>query len=315
MACLADVARLLQTHRMTARWPDRLPSHDRFDYSPINRRQDYRWPNGAGLAVYLGFNLEHFAFGDGLGARIGPPSPEPDVLNHGWREYGNRVGAWRCLELFDSLGLSAGALINTALYDHCPELLRAVQLRGDELIGHGHSNAERQGDYSEAGERALLERCRDRIVGESGSQPAGWLSPWISESAVTPDLLVETGYSYTLNWCHDDQPTRMRTRSGKSLWAVPYPQELNDIPMIIARQMDAKDFATMIVDNFDEMREQARTQPLVMGVALHPYIVGQPYRLRHLRRALEALAAARDRGEIWFTTPGAIVTHMESLEG
>ena len=259
---------------MTARWPNKLPSHDRFDYSPITRRPDYRWPNGARLAVYLGFNLEHFAFGEGLGARIGPPSPEPDVLNHGWREYGNRVGAWRCLELFDSLGLSTGALINTALYDHCPELLRAVQLRGDELIGHGHSNAERQGDYSELGERALLERCRDRITGESGIAPAGWLSPWISESAVTPDLLVETGYSYTLNWCHDDQPTRMRTRTGTSLWAVPYPQELNDIPMIIARQMDAKDFATMIIDNFDEMREQARAQPLVMGVALHPYIVG-----------------------------------------
>ena len=43
-----------------------------------------------------------------------------------------------------------------------------------------------------------------------------------------------------------------------------------------------------------------------MGLALHPYIVGQPYRLRHLRRALEHLAHARDRGEIWFTTPGAI---------
>jgi hypothetical protein len=59
------------------------------------------WPNGARLAVYIGFNVEHFAFGDGLGACIGPASPQPDVLNHGWREYGNRVGAWRCLELFD----------------------------------------------------------------------------------------------------------------------------------------------------------------------------------------------------------------------
>ena len=80
---------------MTTRWPELLPSHDRFDYRPITRRPDYRWPNGARLAVYLGFNLEHFAFGDGLGACLGPASPQPDVLNHGWREYGNRVGAWR----------------------------------------------------------------------------------------------------------------------------------------------------------------------------------------------------------------------------
>ena len=290
-----------------------LPDHGRFPYRPITRRPDHRWPGGAGLAVYLGFNIEHFAFGEGLGAGIGPASPQPDVLNYSWREYGNRVGAWRCLELFDQLGLPTAALINTALYDHCPELVAAFVTRGDELIGHGHSNAERQGMLSEAAERALLARCRDRIREASGQTPAGWLSPWISESVLTPDLLTETGYSYTLNWCHDDQPMRMRTRDGKGLWAVPYPQELNDIPMIVARQLDAKDFAQMIIDQFDEMLDQARRQPLVMGIALHPYLVGQPYRLRHLRRALEHIAAARDRAGVWFTTPGAICDQMDRL--
>ena len=84
--------------------------------------------------------------------------------------------------------------------------------------------------------------------------------------------------------------------------------------MIIARQMDAKDFAAMVIDNADEMLEQSRRQPLVMGLALHPYIVGQPYRLRHLRRALAHLAGLRDRGDVWFTTPGEICRHMEQLE-
>ncbi|WP_093350941.1 polysaccharide deacetylase family protein [Variovorax sp. PDC80] len=298
---------------MTTRWPELLPSHDRFDYRPITRRPDYRWPNGARLAVYLGFNLEHFAFGDGLGACLGPASPQPDVLNHGWREYGNRVGAWRCLELFDALALPTGALVNTALYDHCPELVQAVVARGDELIGHGHSNAERQGALGEDHERALLVRCRERMARESGQAPAGWLSPWISESPLTPDLLAETGYGYTLNWCHDDQPVRMRTRGGGAIWSVPYPQELNDIPMIVGRLMDAKDFCAMVRDNFEEMLLQSRAQPLVMGLALHPYIVGQPYRLRHLRGVLTQLALARDRGEIWFTTPGAIAAHMARL--
>jgi peptidoglycan/xylan/chitin deacetylase (PgdA/CDA1 family) len=237
------------------------------------------------------------------------------VLNYSWREYGNRVGAWRCLELFNQLGLPAAAVINTALYDHCPELIAACVARGDELVGHGHSNAERQAALGEAGERDLLAHCRERISALSGQAPAGWLSPWISESLNTPDLLQETGYSYTLNWCHDDQPTPMRTRSGKSIWAVPYPQELNDIPMIIARQMDGKDFAQMIIDQLDEMLEQTRapdSAPLVMGIALHPYLVGQPYRLRHLRRALQHVAAARDKGQVWMTTPGAIHRHAAS---
>ncbi|MDI1245985.1 MAG: polysaccharide deacetylase family protein [Rhodoferax sp.] len=292
---------------------DRLPDPGRFAYQAIHQRPDYGWPNGARLAVYIGFNLEHFAFGEGLGACIGPPSPQPDVLNHAWREYGNRVGAWRCLELFNELGLPTGTILNTALYDHCPELVQAFADRGDELIGHGHSNSVRQSTLSPDLERALLVGCRDRIAQHSGTAPSGWLSPWISESLTTPDALVEAGYRYTLNWCHDDQPTRMATRSGQDLWAIPYPQELNDIPMVIARQMDGKDFANMIIDNFDEMRQQALAQPLVMGIALHPYVVGQPYRLRHLRRALQTIAKARDSGDIWVTTPGAIFRHVASL--
>jgi allantoinase len=279
-----------------------LKSHGRYGYSAITRRKDYDWPGGKRLAVYLGFNIEHFEFGAGLGAALGPKSPEPDVLNFSWRDYGNRVGVWRCLEVFEALQLPVGVLINTALYDYCPEVIEAFVKRGDELIGHGHTNSERQGEMKPEEEKALLEYCRDRIRKESKADVKGWLSPWISESARTPELLAETGYRYTLNWCHDDQPVPFKTEEG-TLWSIPYPQELNDIPMIVARQMDGSDFADMIVDNFDEMLAQSQSQPLVMGIALHPYLVGQPYRLRHLRRALSYLASARD---VWFTTPGKI---------
>jgi peptidoglycan/xylan/chitin deacetylase (PgdA/CDA1 family) len=279
-----------------------LKSHGRYPYSAITRRRGYSWPGGKRLAVYIGFNLEHFEFGAGLGAALGPRSPEPDVLNYSWRDYGNRVGVWRCLELFEQLKLPLGVLLNTALYDYCPEVVEAFARRGDELIGHGHSNSVRQGEMSAAQEKRLLATCRARIRKQSGKAPAGWLSPWISESFATPDLLAATGYRYTLNWCHDDQPVRFRTRSGP-LWSIPYPQELNDIPMIVARLMDGRDFADMIVDNFDEMLAQSKAQPLVMGIALHPYIVGQPYRLRHLRRALKHIVAAK---RAWLTTPGAI---------
>ena len=300
---------------MPAIYTGKLPADGRFNYSGINKRPIYRWPGGAGLAVYLGFNIEHFAFGEGMGAAIGPSSPQPDVLNYSWREYGNRVGAWRCIELFDQLSLPAAAIINTALYEHCPELIAACVARGDEIVGHGHTNAERQGQLDEASERQLLINCKAMIHSHSGKNPSGWLSPWISESLVTPDLLAETGYEYTLNWCHDDQPIAMRTRTGKVFWSVPYPQEINDIPMIVARQMDAKDFAQIIVDQLHEMLEQtkcAKAPALVMGIALHPYIIGQPYRLLHLRKALEKVAAARDLGKVWMTTPDTIYRYVST---
>jgi len=59
------------------------------------------------------------------------------------------------------------------------------------------------------------------------------------------------------------------------------------------------------------LEQQAHGQALVMGVALHPYIVGQPYRLRQLRRALAHIAARR--GEVWITTAGAIAAHAAAL--
>ena len=288
-------------------------AHGRFAYSPITTRARYRWPNGAGLAVYIGFNVEHFAFGEGMGAQLGSATSGVDVLNWSWREYGNRVGVWRCLAEFDRLGMPLAALLNTALVDHAPEVLQAFAARGDEIVAHGHTNAQSQGGLSEPEERALLVHCRDALQRATGRAPQGWLSPWIAESERTPDLLAETGYQYTLNWSHDDQPTRMATRSGATLWSIPYPQELNDIPMIAGRRVEAPAFAQMIVDNFDEMRSDAQREPLVMGIALHPYLVGQPHRLRALRVALEHVARARDAGSIWLTTPGEICSHVRSL--
>jgi len=72
----------------------------------------------------------------------------------------------------------------------------------------------------------------------------------------------------------------------------------------MARKDGPADFANLITDTFDEMFEQAKQQPLVMGIALHPYIVGQPARLRHLRRALTHICKHRE--DIWLTTAGDI---------
>jgi allantoinase len=288
-----------------------LPHHGRYDYAPITRRPVYDWPNGRRLAVYIGLNLEHFAFGDGLGAELAPGGPQPDVLNYAWRDYGNRVGVWRMLQLFDQLSLPATVLLNSSLYEYCPEVVAAFRARGDEIAGHGRSNAERQSALDEVAEAALIAETTAAITRHESRAPSGWLSPWIAESHATPDLLAEAGYRYTLNWCHDDQPGWMRTRNGGRLLSVPYPQEINDIPAIVVRKVEAETFADMIVDSFEEMRVQAEQQPLVMGIALHPYIMSQPFRLRHLRRALAHIGAARD--EIWLCRAEEIAAHATAV--
>ena len=287
-----------------------LPSHGRYRYHPLPERPVYDWPGGKRLAVYLALNLEHFSFGEGLGAELAPGGPQPDILNFAWRDWGNRIGAWRMLELFEALDAPVSVLVNSTIYDYCPQLVAAHRKRGDEIVGHGRTNAERQGVLDESAESQLIAEATARLTAEEGVAPAGWLGPWISESRVTPDLLQEAGYRYLLDWAHDDQPIWLQTRGGKIL-SVPYPQELNDIPSIVGRKDSPQQFADMIVDAFDEMLEQSAGQPLVMGIALHAYLVGQPHRLRPLRRALQHITAKRD--QIWLTTAGGVADHAISL--
>ncbi len=189
------------------------------------------------------------------------------MLNFAWRDYGNRVGAWYLLDAFDALKLPMAALLNSSMYDYAPALVAAHRARGDEIVGHGRTNAERQGTLDEAAEKALIAEATQRLTKGEGRPPEGWLGPWISHSPATPDLLAEAGYRYLLDWCMDDQPIWFDCRGGRKIMAVPYPQELNDIPAIVARKENGSDFADMIVDQFDEMLELSHKRPLVMGVA------------------------------------------------
>jgi allantoinase len=285
------------------------PSHGRYPYSPIIARKPFVWPGGRRLAVYIGLNLEWFAFGEGLGAELAPGGPQPDVLNYAWRDYGNRVGVFRLAELFDELALPVSLLVNAQMVEHAPQALGAFPKA--EIVGHGRTNSERQGTLSEADERALIAETTDALERYCGQRPRGWLGPWISQSPRTPDLLQEAGYTYLLDWCHDDQPVWMKTRAGRVL-SVPYPQELNDIPQIVARKREGAEFADMIIDTFEVMRRESDRRSLVMGIALHPYIVGWPHRFKHLARALTHLASKAD-DQVWLTTSGAVAAHAASL--
>jgi hypothetical protein len=205
--------------------------------------------------------------------------------------------------------LPVSLLVNAEIYRHAPQTVSAFSRA--EIVGHGRTNSERQGDLTEYKEGLLIEETTTAIEQHSGERPRGWLGPWISQSPLTPDLLQEAGYGYLLDWCHDDQPVWMKTRNGRIL-SVPYPQELNDIPQIVARKREGAEFADMIVDAFDVMQAECVKRPLVMGIALHAYIVGWPHRFKHLARALKYIVQHADQ-RVWLTTAGEIAAHAEKL--
>lgn len=284
--------------------------HDRYAFSALPDRPVYDWPGGKRLAVSICHNIEWFSFMTGLGSDHTLPGAAQTTRNYAWRDYGNRVGIWYLFDLLDELGLPASHNVNAAALDNCPQIVARIRDRGDEVIGHGLTNSERQDIMDEPTERAMIEATSASIDTHFGARPKGWLGPYIVQSPVTLDLLKEAGYTYMLDWPADDQPFWMRTRSGPIL-SVPYSIEINDSPAQVFRHHTGTDFEQMIVDHFDEMLLQSKKYPLAFNIVLHPFVIGQPFRLRALRRALDHILAHRD--DLWITTPGAIAEHVAGL--
>ncbi len=284
--------------------------HGRYGFSALANRPAYDWPGGKRLAVCLCNNIEWFSFMTGLGSDHTVPGAAQTTRNYAWRDYGNRVGLWYLFDLLDELGLPASHNINAAVLYNCPQVVDRIRARGDEVIGHGVTNSERQDIMDESTERAMINETTEAITRHFGVPPKGWLGPYIVQSDVTLDLLKEAGYSYMLDWPADDQPFWMTTRSGPML-SVPYSIELNDSPAQVFRHHTGREFEEMILDHFNEMLLQSQKYPLVFTIVLHPFVIGQPFRLRALRRALEKILENRD--DLWLTTPGSIADHIASL--
>ena len=289
----------------------KLPGHTRYDHVNIGQRKDYDWPGGKRLAFYIACNVEHFAFGTGLGA---DPAHRPgqNTRNYAWRDYGNRIGQWRLFELLDELKLPASILLNSSVCYHYPDIIEKIKQRGDDVISHGRTTAEVHTALWEHDEARVIQECTDIIAKHVGVRPTGWMGPAALESKVTPDLLKEAGYTHTLDWPFDDQPIWTQTRSGPLL-SVPYPSEMNDFGTLLSRDHTGREFADMIVDQFEEMLEQSTRAPLVCSISLHGFVVGQPFRLRPLRKAIAHCVNHKSKDRVWFTTAGEIAKYCFSL--
>ncbi|MBC7781156.1 MAG: polysaccharide deacetylase [Proteobacteria bacterium] len=290
-----------------------IPRSSRYDHLSIRQRADFSWPEGKRLAFCVTTNVEVFAFMTGYGADPGRADAPQTQRNYGWRDYGLRIGIWRLLALADELGLPLAHNMNSLVYAYAPDIAEAIRARGDEMIGHGRTNAEAGRALWEADEARMIADVTATFIEHEGRAPAGWMSPGGGQpSVLTTDLLKEAGYRYVLDWPIDDQPVWLRTRAGPIL-SVPYPIELNDIGVAINRRESAEVFADMIVDQFDEMIRQCAANALVMHVSVHPFIMGQPFRLNRLRRALMHCLQHARAVDVWWTRPGAVADYCYAL--
>jgi len=275
----------------------------RYDYSPIVDRAPLRFPNGARIAVWVVPNIEHFRF-DRPSTSIAPHTAQlvPDVLNYAWRDYGVRVGVWRMIEALERHDIRATVALNSDVCTHYPQIVAATRALGWEHMGHGRTNSEWINQQSESDERALIREVLDTIEQGTGERPRGWLSPSLTESLNTPDLLAEEGVEYVADWANDEQPYFFKVRNN-ALLSMPYSIEINDISVFLGDHGTAEDFYTRIVDQFDVMYEEGKTSGRVMSISLHPFLIGHGFRCKYLDRAL---AHIRSRTDVWLATGGEL---------
>ncbi len=227
----------------------------------------------------------------------------PDILNYAWRDYGVRVGIWRLMEILAKFGVRGTVALNSDVCREYPRIIEEGRKLGWEWMGHGTTNSVVLNQQTEAEERALIKEVVSTITRSAGKAPRGWLSPGMTETVRTLDILAENGIEYTGNWVNDEQPYPMKVKKG-SMISMPYSSEINDIPALLSLHQSPERFGQMICDQFDVLYEDGATSGRVMSICLHPFIIGHPHRSKYLAKALAHITS---RQEVWLATGSEIV--------
>lgn len=270
-----------------------------YDYLPYNQRRQIVWPNGARIAFWVAPNIEWYEYDP-------PPNPfrkpwgrpHPDVTAYGYRDYGNRAGHWRLMDVMDKYGVRGSISLSVAMCEHCPEIIEACKERNWEFYSHGIYNTRYTYGMTEEQERAMMEDAIATIKKHTGQDVAGWLAPALSHTPRIMDLLAQYGVKYTCDLFHDDQPLPVKVKKGR-LISIPYSLEMNDTVVYHGHQTTPRRYGEIIKRNFDRLYEEGADSGTVMCIPLHAYQVGMPHRIAAFEEALAYITSHKD---VWVTT-------------
>jgi allantoinase len=275
-----------------------LPT-DRILYSPISERAALKLPNGARMAVWVIVNVEEWDAKLPMPRTVLTPpaggSPSPDIPNWAWHEYGNRVGFWRLLKVFDDFKIPGVLAINGSALAAYPPIVEAAKARHWEFMGHGFTQRNMQ---KVENEREDIRKTADVIAAATGKRPRGWLGPGLTETWETPDLLKLEGYEYVADWVLDDQPVWLKTTTNPIV-NIPYTQECNDVAMMLIQHHKGSEYYDRAIDQFEQIYADAAESARVMALVIHPYIMGAPHRTKYFRRIFETI---RQKSDVAFMT-------------
>ncbi|MEA2974850.1 MAG: hypothetical protein QOF19_370 [Alphaproteobacteria bacterium] len=275
-----------------------------FPYSPIITRPRLTWPNGAHVALWIIPNIEFFSLEERPGGSGG--GKVPDIPLWAERDYGNRVGVFRLMDVLDRYGIRGTVALNSDVCAQHPFIIEEGKKRNWEWMGHNETNTRRLNEVAPGEEPRIIRDTLATIEKATGVRPAGWLGSGLQETWDTLDLLAGAGCEYVADWINDDQPYMMNLDGGRRLVSVPYSHDINDKPAFEKRNFTSAQFQGMICRQFDVLYREGAQSGRVMAIALHPYLTGRPHRIGALDAALEYIC--RHEG-VWRTTGAEIARH------
>lgn len=275
-----------------------------YDYWPYEKRPKIVWPEGKKLAFWIAPNIEYYEYDPPINpSRPGWPKPSPDVVGYSQRDWGNRIGHWRLMELMDKYDLRGSISLSVGLIDHHPEIIEACVARRWEFFSHGIYNTRYAYNMTHAQERALIEDSIKSVERATGQRIRGYLAPALTHTERTFDLLGEYDFWYTCDLFQDDQPQPLKTQHGK-LISMPYSLEVNDVITYGQLAMSPQRYTDVLKRHFDQLLREGDKSGTVMCIPLHAYLVSQPHRLRAFEDALKHIVS--HGREVWFTTAAEI---------
>ena len=285
--------------------------HEHYDWSPLSTRGILRWPDNARLALSVVVTLEHmewmppedsFQAANLAGGSAARPFPDYARISH--REYGHRVGIYRVLDVLERHGIRPTVAMDAMTASNYPYLVRHCLDRGCEIIGHGISVSRMiTGKMSEQEERDYIRESLEALAQATGEAPVGWMGPEYGESERTPRLLGEAGVRYLCDWANDEQPYPLKVPAGE-LFALPVMLELDDVVAMAHRKVTIDRYATMLRESFDEMYDDGTDNGRALVLSLHPWLIGQPFRIGILD---EALGHMMRRQGVWAASGAEVV--------
>lgn len=280
-----------------------------FKYSPVTQRPPFRFKNGAKVAVWVIPNIEFFPL-NAVIPRGGSSGKVPDVPGWGMRDYGNRIGVFRLLDLMSRYGIRGTVALNSDICHQHPQIIEACLAHKWDFMGHNETNVTRLNDVAAAEEEGIIRRTIDTIEKATGAKLKGWMGAGLQETWQTLDYLHKADIEYVADWCNDDQPFRMDLGGGRTLACVPYSFDINDKLVYEIITQPPEEFGAMIRRQFDVLYREGETQARVLPIALHPYLSGAAHRIPALESAFEYICR---HDHVWLATGSEIAAFARDL--